>query len=126
VVSESSYAQAGQVVVSQETAQRSGDRQVWFDPLGAVDLKASPSPCRSTRPTAGLRRCKRGYRCAILLPSARTIVLITFAPESPSLNGRLWYFDGGWTSVQRRLGAGQVSRMRGTNCGSAAFGFFLG
>jgi hypothetical protein len=30
-----SYAQAGQVVVSQETAQRCGDRQVWFDPLGS-------------------------------------------------------------------------------------------
>jgi adenylate cyclase len=34
-----SYAHAGQVVVSQETAQRSGDRQVSFDPLGAVQLK---------------------------------------------------------------------------------------
>ena len=34
-----SYAKAGQVVVSQETAQRSGDRQVSFDPLGAVELK---------------------------------------------------------------------------------------
>jgi adenylate cyclase len=34
-----SYAHAGQVVVSQETAQRSGDRQVSFDPLGAVELK---------------------------------------------------------------------------------------
>jgi adenylate cyclase len=41
-----SYAQAGQVVVSQETAQRSGDRSVWFDPLGAVELKdvAKPLP----------------------------------------------------------------------------------
>jgi class 3 adenylate cyclase len=39
-----SYAQAGQVVVSQETAQRSGDRQVWFDPLGAVDLKGVAKP----------------------------------------------------------------------------------
>ena len=34
-----SYAQAGQVVVSEETAQRSGDRHVWFDPLGGVELK---------------------------------------------------------------------------------------
>jgi adenylate cyclase len=39
-----SYAQAGQVVVSQETAQRSGDRQVWFDPLGAVELKGVAKP----------------------------------------------------------------------------------
>jgi adenylate cyclase len=39
-----SYAQAGQVVVSQETAQRSGDRQVWFDPLGAVELKGVVKP----------------------------------------------------------------------------------
>ncbi len=39
-----SYAQAGQVVVSQETAQRSGDPQVWFDPLGAVELKGVTSP----------------------------------------------------------------------------------
>ena len=34
-----SYAKARQVVVSQETAQRSGDRQVSFDLLGAVELK---------------------------------------------------------------------------------------
>jgi adenylate cyclase len=34
-----SYAHAGQVVVSQETAQRSADPEVWFDPLGAVELK---------------------------------------------------------------------------------------
>jgi hypothetical protein len=27
------------VVVSEKTAQRSSDRQVWFDPLGAVELK---------------------------------------------------------------------------------------
>jgi adenylate cyclase len=40
----SSYANAGQVVVSQETAQRSGDRQVWFDPLGAVELKGVAEP----------------------------------------------------------------------------------
>jgi adenylate cyclase len=39
-----SYAQAGQVVVSQETARRSGDRQVWFDPLGAVELKGVGEP----------------------------------------------------------------------------------
>ena len=39
-----SYAQAGQVVVSQETAQRSGDRQVRFDPLGAVELKGVAKP----------------------------------------------------------------------------------
>jgi hypothetical protein len=57
-----SYAQAGQVVVSEETAHRSGDRQVWFDPLGAVELRVSPSPCRSTRPTASLRHSKRGDR----------------------------------------------------------------
>ena len=39
-----SYAQAGQVVVSQETAKRSADRQVWFDPLGAVELKGVAEP----------------------------------------------------------------------------------
>jgi adenylate cyclase len=39
-----SYAQAGQVVVSEETAHRSGDRQVWFDPLGAVELKGVAKP----------------------------------------------------------------------------------
>jgi adenylate cyclase len=39
-----SFAQAGQVVVSQETAQRSGDRQVRFDPLGAVELKGVVDP----------------------------------------------------------------------------------
>jgi adenylate cyclase len=39
-----SYAQAGQVVVSHDTAQRSGDRQVWFDPLGAVELKGVAKP----------------------------------------------------------------------------------
>jgi adenylate cyclase len=36
-----SYAHAGQVVVSQETAQRSADPQMWFDPLGAVELKGA-------------------------------------------------------------------------------------
>jgi adenylate cyclase len=39
-----SHAYAGQVVVSQETAQRCGDRQVWFDPLGAVELKGVAKP----------------------------------------------------------------------------------
>jgi adenylate cyclase len=39
-----SYAHAGQVVVSQETAQRSGDPQVWFDPLGTVELKGVAKP----------------------------------------------------------------------------------
>ena len=39
-----SYAQAGQVVVSEETAHRSGDRQVWFDALGAVELKGVAEP----------------------------------------------------------------------------------
>ena len=39
-----SYAHAGQVVVSQETAQHSGDPQVWFDPLGAVELKGIAKP----------------------------------------------------------------------------------
>jgi adenylate cyclase len=39
-----SYAHAGQVVVSQETAQRSGDSQVRFDPLGAVELKGVAEP----------------------------------------------------------------------------------
>jgi adenylate cyclase len=39
-----SFAHAGQVVVSQETAQRCGDRQVWFDPLGAIELKGVAKP----------------------------------------------------------------------------------
>jgi adenylate cyclase len=39
-----SYAQAGQVVVSEETAHSSGERQVWFDPLGAVELKGVAKP----------------------------------------------------------------------------------
>ena len=39
-----SYAHAGQVVVSQETARHSGDPQVWFDPLGAVELKGIAKP----------------------------------------------------------------------------------
>jgi len=32
------------VVVSQKTAQRSGDPQVRFDPLGAVELKGVTKP----------------------------------------------------------------------------------
>jgi class 3 adenylate cyclase len=32
------------VVVSGETAQRSGDHQVGFDPLGAVELKGVAEP----------------------------------------------------------------------------------
>jgi adenylate cyclase len=43
-VNVASYAQAGQVVVSQETAQRSGDPKVWFDPLGAIELKGIAKP----------------------------------------------------------------------------------
>ena len=39
-----SYAHAGQVVVSQETAQHSGDPELWFDPLGAVELKGVAKP----------------------------------------------------------------------------------
>jgi adenylate cyclase len=39
-----SYAHAGQVVVSQETAQRSADPQVWFESLGAVELKGVAKP----------------------------------------------------------------------------------
>ena len=39
-----SYAHAGQVVVSQETVQCSDDPQVWFDPLGAVELKGVAHP----------------------------------------------------------------------------------
>jgi class 3 adenylate cyclase len=33
------YAQAGQVVVSEETARRPGDGQLRFEPLGLVELK---------------------------------------------------------------------------------------
>jgi adenylate cyclase len=43
-VRNASYAHAGQVVVSQETAQHSGDPQVWFDPLGAVELNGVAKP----------------------------------------------------------------------------------
>jgi adenylate cyclase len=39
-----SYAQAGEVVVSEETAHRSGDDAVRFEPLGAVDLKGIAQP----------------------------------------------------------------------------------
>ena len=39
-----SYAHAGQVVVSQETAQHSGDPQLWYEPLGAVELKGVAKP----------------------------------------------------------------------------------
>jgi adenylate cyclase len=39
-----SYAHPGQVVVSQETAQRSTDPQVWFESLGAVELKGVAGP----------------------------------------------------------------------------------
>jgi len=39
-----SYAQAGQVVVSEETAQRSDRHALRFEPLGAVDLKGVAKP----------------------------------------------------------------------------------
>jgi adenylate cyclase len=38
------HARAGQVVVSEETAHRSGDDAVRFEPLGAVDLKGIAQP----------------------------------------------------------------------------------
>jgi len=38
------HARAGQVVVSEETADRSGDDAVRFEPLGAVDLKGIAQP----------------------------------------------------------------------------------
>jgi adenylate cyclase len=38
------YARAGQVVVSEETAHRSGDHQLRLEPLGAVDLKGVAEP----------------------------------------------------------------------------------
>ena len=51
-----SYAQAGQVVVSQETAQRSGDRQVWLEPLvfrgAGVALESSGLQARVAQPPA--------------------------------------------------------------------------
>jgi adenylate cyclase len=40
----SSYAQAGQVVVSEETAARSADAGVAFEPLGPVELKGVAQP----------------------------------------------------------------------------------
>jgi class 3 adenylate cyclase len=39
-----SYAQAGQVVVSEETAHRSDRHALRFEPLGAVDLKGVAKP----------------------------------------------------------------------------------
>jgi len=39
-----SYARAGQVVVSEETAHRSGDDGLRFEPLGAVELKGVARP----------------------------------------------------------------------------------
>jgi adenylate cyclase len=41
-----SYAQAGQVVVSEDTAQRCGDADLRFQPLGAVELKGVAQPLR--------------------------------------------------------------------------------
>jgi class 3 adenylate cyclase len=38
------YARAGQVVVSEETAHRSGDRRLRLEPLGAVELKGVAEP----------------------------------------------------------------------------------
>jgi adenylate cyclase len=38
------YARAGQVVVSEETAHRAGDRPLRLEPLGAVDLKGVAEP----------------------------------------------------------------------------------
>lgn len=39
-----SYAKAGQVVVSEDTVQRSADTPLWFEPLGPVDLKGVAGP----------------------------------------------------------------------------------
>ena len=55
-----SYAQAGQVVVSEETAHRSDRHALRFEPLGAVDLKGVAKPLPSTKPSAG----RAGWRCA--------------------------------------------------------------
>jgi class 3 adenylate cyclase len=41
-----SYAQAGQVVVSEETAHRSRDSALRLEPLGAVELKGVANPLR--------------------------------------------------------------------------------
>ena len=49
-----SYAQAGQVVVSEETAQRSGDPEN-VSSTARSSSRASLNRCRSTRPTASLR-----------------------------------------------------------------------
>jgi hypothetical protein len=56
------FESAGQVVVSQETAQRSGGLWCGSTRSEPSSSKASPSRCRSTRPTAGHRRSKRGYQ----------------------------------------------------------------
>jgi len=40
----SSYARAGQVVVSEETVHRSGGDGLRFEPLGTVDLKGVARP----------------------------------------------------------------------------------
>jgi adenylate cyclase len=39
-----SYAQAGEVVVSEETAHRSDHRELRLEPLGPVDLKGIAQP----------------------------------------------------------------------------------
>jgi class 3 adenylate cyclase len=57
-----SYAQAGQVVVSEETAHRSDRHALRFEPLGAVDLKgvAKPLPLyQAFRGACGLALRKR-------------------------------------------------------------------
>jgi adenylate cyclase len=46
------YARAGQIVVSEETARRSGDDDVRFEPLGAVDLKGIAQPLPLIRSVA--------------------------------------------------------------------------
>ena len=47
------HAQAGQVVVSDETARRAAGERLRFEPLGAVDLKgvAKPLPLYQAVPT---------------------------------------------------------------------------
>ena len=50
-----SYAQAGQVVVSEETAQRSATPSCGSSRSERSSSRASPNRCRSTRPTASLR-----------------------------------------------------------------------
>ena len=39
-----SYARAGQVIVSEETAHRSDHHDLRYEPLGAVDLKGIAQP----------------------------------------------------------------------------------